>query len=350
MSWSRRELLAAGAAGLLGLNSRARPPADAAPARMGVIIHSFSIRRAAEKGRGVDDPLTFLDYCRSLGAGGVQTSLGVRDEVYAARLRDLMTTHGLYLEGSIALPRDREDVARFDAEVQTAKRCGAAVFRTVLLNGRRYEVFDSADAFRRFFEQARQALALARPVVERHEVRMAVENHKDLQAGDLAELIRKLDSPLIGVCLDTGNNLALLEAPQETIGLLAPLALSTHLKDMGVQEYADGFLLAEVPLGTGFLDLPQIVATLRRGRPGLHLNLEMMTRDPLKVPCLTPKYWATLEHVPGRRLAEMLALVRAKAAKEPLPRVSDLGREEQIRREDDNVRRCLRYAREKLDA
>ena len=74
----------------------------------------------------------------------------------------------------------------------------------------------------------------------------------------------------------------------------------------------------------------------------------MMTRDPLKVPCLTPKYWATLENIPGRRLAEMIALVRSKAGKKPLPRSSKLSKEELLQREDDNVKKCLRYAREKL--
>ncbi len=315
---------------------------------MGVVIHSYGIRRSADKDSGFDDPLTFLDYCRGIGAGGVQTSLGVRDDAYAAKVQQRLTEHKVYIEGSIGLPRGKDDVERFTAEVRTAKRCGAAVFRTVLMNGRRYEVFDSAEAFRAFHEKGKQALALARPVVEKHEVRMAVENHKDLRAPELLDLIRKLDSPLVGVCVDTGNNVALLEAPQETVELLAPHAFSTHLKDMGVEEYAEGFLLAELPLGAGFLDVPKAVATLRRARPEVRLNLEMMTRDPLKVPCLTPKYWATLEDVPARRLADMLALVRARAAKQPLPRVSELGKEEQIRREDDNVRRCLRYARERL--
>jgi sugar phosphate isomerase/epimerase len=316
---------------------------------MGVVIHSYWMRRGAEKGRGFEDPLTFLDYCRTLGAGGVQTSLGVRDDAYAAKLHDLLAAHKLYLEGSIALPRDEADVERFTAEVRTAKRCGVTVFRTVLMNGRRYEVFDSAEAFQKFFAQGQRALAWARPVVEKHEVRMAVENHKDLQAPALLDLIKKLDSPYVGVCIDTGNNIALLETPQETVELLAPHAFTTHIKDMGVEEYADGFLLAEVPLGTGFLDLPKIVATVRAARPAVRLNLEMMTRDPLKIPCLTPRYWVTLDSLPGRRLAAMLALVRARAGKKPLPRISGLSKEEQLRREDDNVRQCLEYARQHLE-
>jgi sugar phosphate isomerase/epimerase len=313
-----------------------------------MVIHSFGIRRSSDKDRRLDDPLTFLDFCRSLGAGGVQTSLGVREEAYAEKLRNQLSDHKLYLEGSIALPRDKDDVERFTKEVQTVKRCGAAVFRTVLMNGRRYEVFDTEEAFRRFREQGKQALALAKPVVEKHEVRMAVENHKDLRGPELLEVIKKLDSPFVGICLDTGNSIALLETPQQTLEMLAPHAFTTHLKDMGVEEYADGFLLAEVPLGTGFLDLPKTVATLCKGRPDIHLNLEMITRDPLKIPCLTSKYWSTLDDLPARRLAEMLALVRAKAAKKPLLRVSELAKQEQLAREDENVRECIRYAEERL--
>jgi sugar phosphate isomerase/epimerase len=350
MQWTRREMLAVGAGSVLGLLARGDEPAKSPQTHMGVVIHSYGIRRAADKERSFDDPLTFVDYCRGIGAGGAQTSLGVRDDAYAAKMQDMLAKHKLYLEGSIALPRDKDDVERFTAEARTAKRCGAVLFRTVLMNGRRYEVFDNAETFRKFFDKAKQALALARPVVEKQEIRMAVENHKDLQAPDLLDLIKKLDCPLAGVCIDTGNNIALLETPQETVDLLAPHVFTTHIKDMGVEEYADGFLLAEVPLGTGFLDLAKIVTTMRKARPAILLNLEMITRDPLKIPCLTPKYWATLDSISGRRLAEMLALVRAKAGKKPLPRISELSKEEQLKREDDNVRASLRYAKDKLDA
>ncbi len=51
----------------------------------------------------------------------------------------------MYLEGIASLPRDDGDVARFDAEIRTAKRAGASIVRTVMLSGRRYEtVSDSA--------------------------------------------------------------------------------------------------------------------------------------------------------------------------------------------------------------
>lgn len=342
---TRREALAGGLAALAAA-AHGRQPAPPRP-RMGVVVHSYGIRRGAEK--EFQDPFTFLEYCRTIGAGGVQANLGARDDASCDKLRAHAEKHNLFIEASIALPRDKADADRFAAEVRAAKRCGADVFRTVLMNGRRYEAFDSAEAFRTFFDRAKESLALARPAVEKHELRMAVENHKDLQAPDLLALVKKQDSPLVGVCLDTGNNVALLEHPQETAELLAPVTFTTHVKDMGVEEYADGFLLSEVPIGAGFLDLPKVVAAVRKANPRARLNLEMITRDPLKIPVLTPKYWATLEAVPARRLAEMLALVRAKAGKQPLPRPGSLAKDEQLRREDDNVRASLRRA-EKWDA
>jgi sugar phosphate isomerase/epimerase len=348
MTTTRREFLAACAAAAPALLAAgAARGADEARTGMGLVTECFGIRRA-DKASGLADPLTFLDHCHERGAAGMQTSLGIRDEAYAARLRARAEEQKMYVEGSLRLPRDRADVERFAAEVRTAKACGATVLRTVMLGGRRYEVFDSAAAFRTFAEGGRQSLLLAKPVVEQHGIKLAVENHKDLEAKALVELIKAIDSPNVGVCIDTGNNLALLEPPLETVETLAPYAFTSHVKDLGVEEYADGFLMAEVPLGAGFVDLGRIVAVLREAKSAPRLNLEMITRDPLKIPCLTGKYWATLEHVPGRRLAEALALVRKHTAKKPLPRVSGLARAEQVRREDENVRESLRYAKDKL--
>jgi 3-oxoisoapionate decarboxylase len=124
---------------------------------------------------------------------------------------------------------------------------------------------------------------------------------------------------------------------------------ATHLKDMAVQENEHGFLLAEVPLGEGFLDLPRIVKTLRRARPELRFSLEMIARDPLQVPCLSKQYWATFETLPGRFLASTLTMVRANLPRKPLPHVTDLGFAEKLEFEDNLVRRSLAYARSELD-
>lgn len=342
----RREFLSAGAAAGLAAFGAASGPQ---PARsgMGVLLFSYGIRSRREK--GFAEPAAFAAFCRERGATGVQVPLATLNDAAAGKLRGRMAELGLYLEGIVRPPADERDVERFEAELRTAAACGADVVRTVLSPGRRYEVFNTAEDYLRFARRAETSLRLAEPLARKHRVRLAVENHKDFRVDELVALMKRFDSEFVGVCLDTGNNVALLDEPLATAKELARWTMTLHLKDMGVEESRDGFLLSEVPLGRGLLDLRGIVAAVRKASPKARFNLEMITRDPLSVPCLGEKYWSTLGKVPGRDLARTLAWVRAGARKEPLPRITKLAAEEQVATEDRNVRESFAFAaKEKL--
>jgi len=358
---NRREMLRSIAGGLSA--SVLGAPADllgaTAPKKtqLGVCIHSYMIRPAAErssaKGGAFAEPMNFLEHCHGLGAGGIQVGLGTRDETYTSKLRRQAEAYEMFIEGIADLPGDPQvgapaGVERFEAQVRTAKRAGAKVIRAVIMPGRRYETFDSAEQFRRSADRGRRSVELAEPVAAREGIRLAIENHKDQRVPEMLELLKRISSEYVGVCVDTGNSIALLEDPMEVVRAYAPWALSSHLKDMAVREYDDGLLLSEVLLGEGILNLPEMIGLLRRARPEVLFTLEMITRDPLKVPCLTEKYWATLAEVPGRDLARTLKMARANASKPPLPRVSHLPLDEQIRQEEENIKKCLGFARERL--
>ncbi len=336
------------------LASLARGDESATPAsrvNMGLVIHSFWVRRErplVPDYPPLSDPADFVAAAAKFGAAGIQTGLGVRDAEYVKRLRQALEDQQMYFEAAVALPKDDSDVGRFDDELRVAKEAGASVVRTVCLSGRRYETFDSADQFRNFAERSWKSLQLAAPVAERHKLPLAVENHKDWRIDEMLAWLRRLDSKYVGICLDTGNSIALLEDPHAVVEAYAPWTLTTHFKDMDVREYDEGFLLSEVPLGQGYLDLSRIMATVHKVRPQARLNLEMITRDPLRIPCLTKKYWATLEGVSGQVLADALAAVRRRKAPQPLPVVSPLAHREQLAVENANVIASLNYARETL--
>lgn len=320
--------------------------------RMGIGHSSFHLRNGLKQpASGVErfrSPLEFLEHAHRLGAGGIQTPLGMLSTADAEILSRRAKRWQMYIEGSIRLPRDSGDVERFVAECESVRRSGGEVVRTVMLGGRRYEVFESADEFRKFRQASFHSLELAEPVVRKQKLRLAVENHKDWQVPELLDILQRISSEHVGVCVDTGNSIALLEEPHEVIEAYAKHAFAVHLKDMAVEEYADGFLLSEAPFGEGMLDLPRVVNTLKRAQPKLRISLEMMTRDPLKVPVLSEGYWVTFAAMPARQLARSLAMVRRHTGKQPLPRISRLGIADQIAVEEKNVQKCIAYAAERL--
>lgn len=321
---------------------------------MGIVVHSYASRwnskYESKKYPGFYDALQLLEHCHQLGGGGIQVGVHEWTTDFSKKVRDKREQLGLYLEGSIGLPKNADEVTDFEQEVKNAREAGAQVLRTVCLSGRRYENFHTLEEFQEFKKKSLQSLQLAEPVVRKHKMKLAVENHKDWRADELVSLLRQIDSEWVGVTLDFGNSIALMEDPMEVVQALVPYLFSTHVKDMGVEEYADGFLLSEVPLGNGILDLPKIVSLCKQQNPQVTFNLEMITRDPLEIPCLQDAYWATFEGVSGSELARTLQVVRHHKYHTELPRVTQLLAEERLAQEEKNIVTSLSYSKKHLES
>jgi 3-oxoisoapionate decarboxylase len=348
---NRRDFLQKAAIGAAAL-SFPKMPALFKNIPMGVVVHSYAsrwnpkIQSAAYP--GFSNAIDLIEHCHQIGAGGVQVVVKDWTADFAKKVRSKREKLGLYLEGSIGLPKKAADVPAFEQEVKNAMEAGAQVLRTVSLGGRRYETFKSNQEFQEFKKNALTALQLAEPILNKYKVKLAIENHKDWRATELVELLKQVNSEWVGVTLDFGNSIALMEDPMEVVQTLVPYVFSTHVKDMGVEEYADGFLLSEVPLGKGILDLPKIVALCKQRKPAVTFNLEMITRDPLEIPCLKPEYWATFEEVSGTELAHMLRLVRQHKYTPGLPRFSQLSTDQRLAAEEENIVSSLSYSKNTL--
>lgn len=327
---------------LLGAAAVATPAFGVPRTEMGIATTSFMTARRPP------DAYEFLEYCHALGAGGIQASLTSFESEYLKKLRERAVSYGMYLEVMAELPKEN-DTNRFARTVAAAKTAGALCIRTAALSGRRYETFSQLSDWQEFVKGSLAAIDRALPIVTREKMPLAIENHKDWTARELASLVKDRSSEYLGVCLDTGNNIALLDNPMDVIETLAPYAISTHFKDMAVEAYADGFLLSEVPLGEGIVDLRRVVAILQRARPNTRFTLEMITRNPLKVPCLTDKYWATFPDRNGKYLADTLRMVNEAAGRlQHLPHVDSESREGLLQLEEENVKQCLYYSRTRL--
>jgi len=351
---NRREALVAiagaGSAALLS-PSESRSESTSPRTAMGIVTYAFGIHQKnnwSGRHQGLTPAMALLEESHRLGAAGIQVELGPKDVADIAALRLRAERYQMYIEASLTLPRAATDVDRFEDSVKVAKSAGATVARAVIMPGRRYEQFKSLDEFRLYEQRGLQALQWAEPVLARHTLRLAIENHKDQRIPEKLETIKRLSSEYVGICVDLGNSFTLLEEPLETARAFAPYAFTVHFKDQAVRENQTGFWFADVALGEGFLDLLALVKVLRQAKPAVHFNLEVITRDPLNVPILTDEYWATMPELPARQLARALRIIKARAFPKPFVEVSHLSPRRQMAFELRNIQQSLNYAREQL--
>jgi sugar phosphate isomerase/epimerase len=316
--------------------------ASAAPSRpkMGIATDSFIFSRRPKTA------YEFLEYCHSLGAGGAEAPLGSLEPDDIRKVRERVETLGMYLSVRVSLLKT--DPETLERTVKAAKDAGASGLRAVCHDSRRYEAYSTLADWKRSVDESQARIARVLPSLQRHRIPLGIENHKDWTVDEMIALIKEFGSEYLGVHLDTGNNISVLDDPMEVVERLAPYAFATHLKDMAVEEYPEGFLLVEVPFGEGMLDMKRIVDTVSKARPQAKLTLEMITRNPLKIPCLTQKYWITFPDRNGSYLARALALVRANKPRQPLPQPESLDAPARLRVEEDNVKRCVAYAHDQL--
>jgi sugar phosphate isomerase/epimerase len=304
--------------------------------------------------RSVPDTLELLERSHALGVAGIQAGVhgdiaGEADtRVDIGKIRAKAEELQMWIEAMVPLP-DGDNTSAFEQSLEDAQAVGAVALRAACLGTRRYESFPTLADWRQHVEKSERSLAAALPLLEKYRIPMGLENHKDWTFEEMLTLMKRYESEYLGVCLDFGNNIALLDDPIEAIEQLAPYAVTTHLKNMRVEATIDGFLLSEVLLGEGYLDLPRLVGTIQQARPAARFLLEMITRDPLPVGCLTDGYWASLPDRNGIYLARTLRFVQENMSVKPLPRIAQLTREKQVRLEEENVAACVSYARDYLN-
>lgn len=347
MYMTRRQMLGAAVSSPALISLKPAAAATEPLRNMGVAPTAVVLRSRLNKAS-----FDMVDHCHTLGAGAAQTRLTASDLETAHKFRQKAESYNMRTILSVPLPKIDKDVEAFDAGVKAAKEAGAVCLHAAL-TGRRYEIYPTLEMFKQHFAQCKKMVSLAEPILRKHQLRLAVENHKGWRAAEQAAWIKSVASEWVGVCFDFGNNVALCEDPADTLRILAPYIIFCHMKDMGVDQYADGFLLSEVVFGDGIVDLRDMVQTLRRKDPKMIFCLEMITRDPLQIPVYKDSYWPTFNDpsspLPGRDLAHILNLVRKNPPKTPLPRITGLTPEEQVKAEDEYNLKCLDWARKNLN-
>ena len=211
----------------------------------------------------------FLDRAAALGVAGVSLESCFIPDIDAeslARLAARLDALGFERVWAWGHPRglssgaDPGAVDDLIRHIGIAARVDAPVMR-ICCGGRKTRPASWPEHRERLLPLLRRAVAAA----ARHRVVLAIENHIDFLADELVEIIEAVGSPWLAVCLDTANNLRILEDPLVAAQKLAPYAKATHFKDVAAYrgDPKDFAFWPSVPLGDGLIDLPAIVGYLR---------------------------------------------------------------------------------------
>jgi 3-oxoisoapionate decarboxylase len=159
------------------------------------------------------------------------------------------------------------DPAHVVRQVTLAKRLGVTLIRTLPEIGGQYA---------REARQLLPALAELRPVLERDGIRLAVETGR-LPAAELKAVLDEIDSPLIGVVLDTVNSLAVPEGWKDVARALAPHTMCLHYKDFVIKRawHMMGFICEGTSSGQGQVDARWLLETLTASPYDFNVIIEL---------------------------------------------------------------------------
>jgi 3-oxoisoapionate decarboxylase len=211
----------------------------------------------------------FLDYASFLGVDGVSLEscfFPSFDKGWFTDLKGKLDDFGferVYAWGhpdGLEAGKNREAFKDMIDQIPNARLIGADVMRVVASSLMfRFEPHGpQLDILTDWFKEAVT-------VAEENCVKLAVENHIDYTSDECVQLLERVGSPYLGLNLDTGNFLRLLDDPVEGTCKLAQHVLATHIKDLKPVKGVDArewYFFSSTPVGEGLVNNQKIAQYL----------------------------------------------------------------------------------------
>jgi sugar phosphate isomerase/epimerase len=178
-------------------------------------------------------------------------------------------------------------------------------------------------------------------------LKLAIENHGgDFQARELKALVEAGGRDVLGVTLDPGNSLWMMEDPHLTLELLGPYTEVWHLRDTAVWRVPEGVAVRWVNMGEGNVDIDGWVKKLLQMRPGLPIVFEnLVSGQPRIIRVFDPATFKDFTKMPAYELSRFLAL--AERGK-PLPAAPPTPGKSRGQQQCEDLEVCVRYTRDLL--
>jgi sugar phosphate isomerase/epimerase len=314
-------------------------------AKLGIDL--FSIRTSGYT------PFEFLDYSAKHGANVVHFSeirfIGNLEPDNLRKVRAYAEKLGIELElgmRSICPSSKAFDASQGTAEQQiermlvSAKLVGSPIVRCFLgtMNDRVGPI-----PIEGHIENTIKVLRNVRSKVIDSGLRIAIENHAgDMQGRELKSLVEGAGKDFVGVCLDSGNPLWVIEDPHVTLETLAPYVLTSHVRDTAVWRIPEGAAVQWVRMGDGNIGIDSYVKRYLELCPGKAITLEIIVTGARKFPYFDPKFWDGYRNVPASEFSRFVALVDKGDVRNPPPPPP---KEQQAQREREDLETSVKWLR-----
>ena len=230
-----------------------------------------------------------FDLLVDLDLEGVHLDDGVLEHLDAGFLQEVGTAASeaeLYLEYNFSMDRGGFGIGLqhdLSAAIQTAGHLGADIVK-VGMDLRRPRPVAASRFHPKVIEQMEKVadlLTAAVPMAADIGIRLAVENHCDSFSEEILWLLDRVDSPVVGACIDTVNGLHVTEDPMAAIERLTPRAFTNHFRDDRIEFQRWGFKLVGTAVGEGDIDMRRAYELFRDRSCMDRINIETELETPL---------------------------------------------------------------------
>ncbi len=229
------------------------------------------------------DVFDLLDRVVELGLQGVHldaAAIGPTTPSHLGSVKGAVAEKGLYIEFNWGLPKQGADQRlQFDlpSGIDIAHQLGADVGKLSLNLNRPRPVMASRHCPEVMAQLERIAVMIADalPLLDRYQIKLAIENHTDCFASEIIWLLDTIGHPLVGACVDTVNPMMVGEDPLQAIRDLAPFAFTNHFRDSVIQQTRYGCRIVGCALGDGDLDLVSAYRLLAESSAHDRINIEV---------------------------------------------------------------------------
>ena len=134
------------------------------------------------------------------------------------------------------------------------------------------------------------------PKFAANKIVLGIENHDKQKCEELIYIIKTVDNPYLGICLDTANSYGTQEPTEYVLKKLLPYAVNFHFKNFIIERSLTnlGFHVIGAPANRGEVDFAHILTMINQAGKDINIILELWTpfKDSIEQSIELEEKWA----------------------------------------------------------